>query len=53
VTAVEKFSIETTTRELKHLLIQHALVTPPASALAADPHIPRRSLVTRLLRRWR
>ena len=39
--AVAKFSVETTTRQLKHLLIQHAGVIPPAAALALDPEMPR------------
>jgi colanic acid/amylovoran biosynthesis glycosyltransferase len=37
-----KFAIEHTTRDLKHLLVRHARVTPAAAARALDPELPRR-----------
>ncbi len=49
--AVARFSIARTTRELKHLLARHAAVSPPAAALAADPKIPRTGFFARLARR--
>jgi glycosyltransferase involved in cell wall biosynthesis len=49
--AVAKFSIENTTRELKHLLAQHAALALPAAALADDPQLPRPNLLARLARR--
>ncbi len=48
--AAAKFSIENTTRELKHLLVRHAAVCPPPAALSADPTVPR---LTWLARKWR
>lgn len=39
-TAREVFSIENTTRSLKHLLVKHAGVRPPPGARMADPAIP-------------
>ena len=50
--AVAKFSSEKTTRELKHLLAQHARVVLPAAAMEFDPAMPRRSALADLLR-WR
>ena len=35
----EKFSIENTTRTLKHLLVRHGGITLPDAAMAADPHL--------------
>ncbi len=52
-TAVEKFSVETTTRQLKHLLARHAAVEAPAAARALDPEIPRLSDWERWGLRWR
>ena len=40
-TAVAKFSLESTTRTLKHLLIRHAGVVPPVRARELDPTLPR------------
>ena len=40
--ALAKFSIEHTARELKHLLIRRARIAPPAAARALDPALPRR-----------
>jgi hypothetical protein len=39
-TAVSKFALENTTRMLKHLLVKHGGVRPPAAASAADPKMP-------------
>ncbi len=39
--AVLNFSIENTTRSLKHLLVRLGGVTPPAKARALDPKLPR------------
>jgi glycosyltransferase involved in cell wall biosynthesis len=50
--AVAKFSIETTTRELKHLLFLHAAITPPATALADDPQMVRPGTLARLANRF-
>jgi glycosyltransferase involved in cell wall biosynthesis len=49
-TAQEVFSTENTTRSLKHLLVKHAGVRPPAGARRADPTI-RLPWYTRLLGR--
>jgi glycosyltransferase involved in cell wall biosynthesis len=49
-TAQEVFSTENTTRSLKHLLVKHAGVRPPAGARRADPAI-RLPWYTRLLGR--
>jgi glycosyltransferase involved in cell wall biosynthesis len=38
--AQEVFSIENTTRSLKHLLVKQAGVRPPAGARRVDPAIP-------------
>ena len=38
--AREKFSLEKTVRELKHLLVTRARVSPPAIARAFDPALP-------------
>lgn len=38
--AVARFSLENTTRELKHLLVRHAPVIPPAAARTADSQMP-------------
>lgn len=46
-TAVTHFSIESTTRALKHLLVKIAGVTPPAQARELDPSLPR-GLLSRL-----
>lgn len=51
--AAEKFAIEQTTRQLKHLLVQHAGVTPPESALRDDPALPARGFLVRLAARFR
>jgi glycosyltransferase involved in cell wall biosynthesis len=55
--AVAKFSIENTTRELKHLLLRHAEVMPPAAATSADPQMPSPGALVRFRRRlegfWR
>ncbi len=51
--AVAKFSSEKTTRELKHLLVQHARVAPQPAAMALDPAMPRGSALADFLRRWR
>jgi len=51
--ALGKFSVEKTTRALKHLLVQHAPVIPPTAARAADREIPTVSPWTRWLRRFR
>jgi colanic acid/amylovoran biosynthesis glycosyltransferase len=51
--SVAKFSIENTTRELKHLLVRHAPVVPPPGAVAADPAMPRRGVLTGILERFR
>ena len=37
--ALRKFSIETTTRHLKNLLVRHGRVLPPPAALAAEPRL--------------
>lgn len=50
ISAAAKFSIENTTRELKYLLVRHAGVIAPPTAVAVDPEIPRSSLLTRLTR---
>jgi glycosyltransferase involved in cell wall biosynthesis len=39
--AATNFSIESTTRALKHLLVKHAGVKPPSEAYALDPALPR------------
>lgn len=39
-TAEERFAIEETTRQLKHLLVRKAGVIPPASARKLDPALP-------------
>ena len=46
-TAVAKFSIENTTRALKHLLVRFGRVRAPAKARELDPTLPRG-----LFRRW-
>jgi len=46
-TAMEKFSIATSARTLKHLLVCNAGVKPPRRALELDPTLPRS-----LFRRW-
>lgn len=50
--AVAKFSLERTTRELKHLLVRRAAVIPPAAAVAADAQIPVPGFFSQLARRW-
>lgn len=40
-TAINKFSIESTTRALKHLLVRRAGVKPPPEARALDETLPR------------
>ena len=50
--AVAKFSIENSARELKHLLIRHAAVAPPAGALAHDPETPRPGFLVAWARRF-
>lgn len=52
VSAAVLFSIENTTRELKHLLVRHAPITPPAAALASDPEIPKPDFWSRVMRRF-
>ncbi len=52
VSAAVRFSIEKTTRELKHLLVRHASITPPAGALTSDPEIPKLDFWTRVMRRF-
>ncbi|MGB8167964.1 MAG: glycosyltransferase family 4 protein [Chthoniobacteraceae bacterium] len=50
--AVDKFSVANTTRELKHLLARHAAVFPPPAAFSGDPEIPRPGFFERLALRW-
>lgn len=50
--AVEKFSIEKVTSELKQLLVRRAGVVPPAAALAEDSRLPRLGFLARLARRF-
>ncbi|HEV7869030.1 MAG TPA: glycosyltransferase family 4 protein [Chthoniobacteraceae bacterium] len=57
--AVEKFSIENTTRTLKHLLVTHADLTPPPGAQALDSSLRTPNLTSRwrrtaghVCRRW-
>jgi glycosyltransferase involved in cell wall biosynthesis len=52
-TAVAKFSIEETTRVLKHLLVRHAGVVPPAAARRFDPELPQFGLLARIAARFR
>jgi hypothetical protein len=40
-TAVARFSLEKTSRELKYVLVLHAAIAPPAAACADDPQMPR------------
>jgi glycosyltransferase involved in cell wall biosynthesis len=49
-TAREKFSIAKTTSELKHLLVNHAGITPPTAARAVDPTLLAESWTTMLSR---
>lgn len=51
--AREKFAIENTTRVLKHLLVKHAPVDPPAAALEQDATLRRPGIVRRALRAFR
>jgi glycosyltransferase involved in cell wall biosynthesis len=48
--AREKFSIANTTRVLKHLLAERALVNPPAAARRFDPDLPCATAWSRLRR---
>jgi glycosyltransferase involved in cell wall biosynthesis len=48
--AREKFAVENTTRALKHLLVRHAPVDPPARALELDATLSRPGFFARL---WR
>ena len=52
-TAVAKFSIEETTRALKHLLVQRAGVEAPAAARYFDPELPQSGLLARIAARFR
>ncbi len=48
--ATGKFSLENTTRDLRHLLILRAGVSPPEAARNFDPTIPRATWLSRLAR---
>jgi len=50
--AVAKFSIENTTRALKHLLVRLAAVAAPPAARAGDPGILKTSWLARAARRF-
>ena len=49
--ALTKFAVENTTRELKHLLVRWARVEPPPGALVSDPAMPRMHAPFRFLER--
>ena len=51
--AITKFSIESTTRDLKHLLVRYAPIAPPAAAAARDLEMPRQSFFAELWSRFR
>ena len=46
--AAAKFSIESTTRELQHLLIRHAGIVPPEAARRLDSTLPPPTFFTRV-----
>ena len=52
-TAEKKFSIENTTRMLKRLFVERALVSPPATACLADPQMRVPSFLKQIRKIWR